>query len=118
MIAQSLRNLQLDSGAGLLSSKELRITQHSLGSIIEAESDLQREQDIISRLRFDHQLARFEGIPDAHISTLHWIFETNLVNWLATQLGVFWASGKAGSGKSTLMKYIATNLQTENLITT
>ena len=37
------------------------------------------------------------------------------VNWLETGTGLFWISGKPGSGKSTLMDYIYHNIQPEKV---
>lgn len=41
---------------------------------------------------------------------------TGLSNWLAKESGFFWVSGKAGSGKSTLMKFISDSAETEKLL--
>jgi hypothetical protein len=52
---------------------------------------------------------RFEQIEEAHKHTLGWFYNnpaTGFKNWLIEGNGVFWISGKPGSGKSTLMKYI------------
>jgi hypothetical protein len=57
---------------------------------------------------------RFEDIAQAHQETFKWTLEkndpaqigTDLLNWLQSLSGTYWISGKAGSGKSTLMKYL------------
>ncbi|KAF3903466.1 hypothetical protein ABW20_dc0105730 [Dactylellina cionopaga] len=59
---------------------------------------------------------RHSAIPEAHRRTFEWIWTdqdrpllrnwSNFWKWLTTGKGVYWISGKAGSGKSTLMKYI------------
>jgi polynucleotide 5'-kinase involved in rRNA processing len=58
---------------------------------------------------------RRQAIPEAHRKTFEWIFEephedarrwSNFAKWLETGSGVYWINGKAGSGKSTLMRYI------------
>ncbi|KAM7208211.1 P-loop-containing protein [Naviculisporaceae sp. PSN 640] len=59
---------------------------------------------------------RFEAIPEHHARTFEWIFDPNPAGfrgwgnfplWLQSGTGVYWINGKAGSGKSTLMKFIA-----------
>ena len=65
----------------------------------------------------------------AHQKTFQWIFEPdgpdmstrrwdNFVQWLEQGDGLYWISGKAGSGKSTLMSYIYQNEQTSRLLRT
>lgn len=67
--------------------------------------------------------ARQEEIAEAHKSTFHWIFDDgnkgihrwdNFVQWLERGHGIYWISGKAGSGKSTLMNYICEDSRTIN----
>ncbi|KAI1097517.1 hypothetical protein F4804DRAFT_167764 [Jackrogersella minutella] len=72
---------------------------------------------IIKSLSFDSRLARYGSIEVAHENTFRWVFEDrqhpnsgstagNLFKWLKDGDGIFWVSGKPGSGKSTLMKFI------------
>ena len=64
---------------------------------------------ILDALSFPEIKQRFEGIQEAYKKTFQWIFEDashGFVDWLRCGEGIFWISGKAGSGKSTLMKYI------------
>ncbi|KAI0848078.1 hypothetical protein F5Y00DRAFT_270500 [Daldinia vernicosa] len=82
--------------------------------------DAAKEHMIISSLSFDSRAARHSSIKEAHKKTLSWVFEDtqargsrvasasgNLIRWLKNPDGIFWVSGKPGSGKSTLMKYIS-----------
>lgn len=67
---------------------------------------------------------RHESIPKAHQDTFEWIYQTprdgstypwdDFAAWLrnSDQTGLYWITGKAGSGKSTLMKFIYNNPQT------
>ncbi|KAL8940098.1 MAG: hypothetical protein Q9216_003007 [Gyalolechia sp. 2 TL-2023] len=80
------------------------------------------EQYTYDRLReslyFPEIMSRQEQVPTAFEGTCSWIFDTsadqrsryrpwsNFRNWLENAKGVYWISGKPGSGKSTLMKYI------------
>ncbi|KAK8064411.1 hypothetical protein PG994_007049 [Apiospora phragmitis] len=71
-------------------------------------------------LRFETLHARQEAIPQNFQSTYHWIFDRqpkralegplwqSFPNWLeGASESVYWVTGKPGSGKSTMMKYIA-----------
>jgi len=69
--------------------------------------------------------AREEGIKDAHAKTFKWLLDDseiavqpwdNFVAWLEGGQGTYWVSGKAGSGKSTLMRYICDNDRTTKLL--
>ena len=58
-------------------------------------------------------------IPRAHAQTFQWIFNqgSGFREWLRSGTGIFWIAGKPGSGKSTLVKFIAENPKTTNLLT-
>jgi hypothetical protein len=71
--------------------------------------------EIKARLHDQIQDDRFEDIAEAHQSTFQWILKhdnntqstwPNLYHWLQNDQGLYWISGKAGSGKSTLMKFL------------
>ncbi|KAM0427354.1 hypothetical protein ACHAQK_012134 [Fusarium lateritium] len=69
------------------------------------------QQDIINSLWFDAIESRDISITEPYRSTYEWIFddESNTVftDWLkGTKSPLYWITGKAGSGKSTLMKYL------------
>ena len=53
---------------------------------------------------------RETDIPDAHKKTLEWVADpsspSKFSEWLASDHGIYWIIGKAGSGKSTLMKFM------------
>ncbi|KAF1973684.1 hypothetical protein BU23DRAFT_598819 [Bimuria novae-zelandiae CBS 107.79] len=62
-----------------------------------------------------HEIGMREGaIADPHASTLGWLFEPSsstgsgptFSDWLAEDVPFYWIAGKAGSGKSTLMKHL------------
>ncbi|CAG7555283.1 unnamed protein product [Fusarium equiseti] len=68
------------------------------------------EQLFISRLCYDTMQERELTIKDAHEGTFRWIFEENdttgFKNWLVSNGPLYWITGKPGSGKSTLMRYL------------
>jgi hypothetical protein len=67
---------------------------------------------------------RQDRIVEAHKETFRWIFDSpkkstpwpSFTEWLQSGSGLYWITGKAGSGKSTLMKYIYTHARTSNLL--
>ncbi|KAI1773269.1 hypothetical protein F4818DRAFT_423753 [Hypoxylon cercidicola] len=74
--------------------------------------------DLLFRLKFDSMDIREADIDDAHRDTFQWIVEPDpigchkrspFIDWLESEQRIFWLSGKPGSGKSTLMKLMATS---------
>ena len=64
-------------------------------------------------------------IVENHTGTFEWIFDKsgrsvrpwdNLVVWLENGEGIYWISGKAGSGKSTLMSFLCEDQRTEEAL--
>lgn len=79
------------------------------------------QKQLLDSLYFPEIKARQEEIAEAHKSTFQWIFHdagqrahrwSNFVQWLESGHGIYWVSGKAGSGKSTLMNYICEDPRT------
>ncbi|KAL8755762.1 MAG: hypothetical protein Q9184_004699 [Pyrenodesmia sp. 2 TL-2023] len=78
---------------------------------------LSKQIPIIDSLQFPKILDREESIKEAHPATFEWLFESarsmedlqtpqKVLDWLRTGSDVFWINGRAGSGKSTLMKFL------------
>ncbi|KIV87675.1 hypothetical protein PV11_03206 [Exophiala sideris] len=112
-----------------------------LGSMTEfvmAVDMLTTTEVIWSQLSFSRMDDRYEGISDTYGDTFRWILHDDrgsnnglhgeqpqelhgshqktrekFVSWLREGSGIFWVSGKAGSGKSTLMKLIRQDKETE-----
>jgi hypothetical protein len=78
------------------------------GSSTPDKSGLFREL-ILESLRYSSMNDRQEEVAEAHQKTFDWIFQekSNFSSWLkdAAQ-DIYWVNGKAGSGKSTLMRLI------------
>ncbi|KAE9364168.1 hypothetical protein N431DRAFT_563558 [Stipitochalara longipes BDJ] len=78
------------------------------------------EQVILQSLRFSAIESRHEAISKEHSKTFSWIFKepwlTRFIEWLKGDDGVYWISGKPGSGKSTLMKFVAEHEQTKSFL--
>ena len=77
-----------------------------------------RRRYIIESLRFPEMHLRRDAIPEAYTKTLSWLFTDSspFRSWLTNSNKVFWITGKAGSGKSTAMKYIAAHARTKELL--
>ncbi|KAI1179821.1 hypothetical protein F4777DRAFT_401145 [Nemania sp. FL0916] len=76
------------------------------------------EQSFLQRLHYPGMRDRKVAISSAHSSSFSWIFDpqmnsnrndSNLLHWISSSEPLFWIKGKAGSGKSTLMKHIFEN---------
>jgi hypothetical protein len=83
--------------------------------MVERGATLATEQSILESLRIKPKTTRYSTIPDAHAETFRWIFKDSsrgsrspltFLPWLRSENGIYWITGKAGSGKTTLMKYI------------
>lgn len=81
-----------------------------------------RDQDrALKSLWFRCMDDRKDSVEPAHVKTLQWVLKpacemegreaewNNLSDWLQSGTGLYWICGKAGSGKSTLMKYLHDN---------
>lgn len=86
-------------------------TQASLGEF----SFYGFQRKIMNCLHFRQINDRVDNLNDAHHATFKWIFRqpdatnkpwSDFPKWLESGHGCYWIMGKAGSGKSTLMKYI------------
>ncbi|KAF2022276.1 hypothetical protein BU24DRAFT_405156 [Aaosphaeria arxii CBS 175.79] len=75
----------------------------------------EQRQNLLESLRFDQIDARQMTIKTAHAKTCQWLLKCKeYVSWLDTTKleehhGFLWIKGKAGTGKSTLMKYALVN---------
>ncbi|KAI0377709.1 hypothetical protein F5Y04DRAFT_171563 [Hypomontagnella monticulosa] len=83
---------------------------------------------MLESLKFADMRDRYERIPEAHQKTFEWVFHESDINesnskrrwdnfatWLMSNNQLYWVTGKPGSGKSTLMKYLSddTRLRTQ-----
>jgi hypothetical protein len=95
----------------------------TLERLLRAVSDegklVRTSQTILSSLRYNEMPFRHSQIPRKYGTTFAWIFEprvTPFCKWLKHQNGIFWVGGKAGSGKSTLMKFICDEPKTKQIL--
>ena len=62
---------------------------------------------------------RVGEVTKAHAHTFDWVFtnpETGFLDWLHSNKSLFWITGKPGSGKSTLMKYLLEDSRTQKAL--
>ncbi|KAF9873516.1 hypothetical protein CkaCkLH20_08975 [Colletotrichum karsti] len=94
------------------------------GLSLEARA-FEKEAQVLASLNYKDRPARHEKIPSAHTTTFKWSLDENreavvdygkLRRWLKSDQPLFWVSGKPGSGKSTLMKYIADNKESSKCL--
>ncbi|KAF2096455.1 hypothetical protein NA57DRAFT_43108, partial [Rhizodiscina lignyota] len=114
------------SVSGMISKADFKTFHKTVSDLASTSSDLLVEQKILESLRFKQMRVRRSIIPEAHTKTFQWIFDNHdvvddpksrikFVHWLKQpniDSGMFWISGKPGSGKSTLMKFICNHPQT------
>lgn len=122
--------IQKPTNAGPHREKPLLETPDAKKLIAKVWSEEERirktvEKALLGSLEFPTMMVRQEEIAEAHKQTFAWIFQdehsgtakwTNFVQWLQSGSGVYWINGKAGSGKSTLMRYLTEHHQTRTLL--
>ncbi|RAL60236.1 hypothetical protein DID88_000016 [Monilinia fructigena] len=75
------------------------------------------EEPILDNFRFPTMNDRLDQVTEAHRETFEWLFRDqeesasgppwgDFVKWLQSGDTIYWIHGKAGSGKSTLMRFI------------
>ncbi|RDW56684.1 hypothetical protein BP6252_14036 [Coleophoma cylindrospora] len=108
-----------------LSSDEIESLTTKVSELSLRSQEYAKENELLASLNYKQRPARHESIINAHKSTLKWIFSATdttsnqsgrLADWLENGHGIFWVSGKPGSGKSTFMKFVASHPQTDNLL--
>ena len=96
--------------------------QHRSEQRQEQRSQQEREQ-FLGSSTFDEINKRMNEVSLSHPKTFEWIFDDNIkrpwdsfATWLKGDELVYWINGKAGSGKGTLMKFIAHDSRTKSLL--
>jgi hypothetical protein len=101
------------------SQHELRLVLDRLEKLSQQAAVTETSTEVLKSLQFPRMHDRHSTIHERHQQTFSWIFEASaspFKTWLAEGNGAFWVSGKAGSGKSTLMKYIYNSPRTTTLL--
>jgi ATPase subunit of ABC transporter with duplicated ATPase domains len=120
--ANSGRRLLIDACQSKLEDDQQDL-EPQLEEVRQKEQILRRSvgKEILQELHFETQTERYEAVHDAHAKTFGWIFQKKseetlydcFVTWLESGEDLYWINGKAGSGKSTLMRYICDNPRTK-----
>ncbi|KAK8047458.1 hypothetical protein PG996_015522 [Apiospora saccharicola] len=103
----------------------IRLIKHVVGREFPAQDQIiaVMKQALLSSLAFDSMNIRERDLDPAHRQTFEWILRgeeerqsdpylattSPFLEWLEAENPIFWLSGKPGSGKSTLMKFVATH---------
>lgn len=110
--------------------QDLNQLSGDLFNVTESTQIYETQDKLLDSLYFTRLEERRDRIPEAHKQTFRWIFgglredgtrwdEFSL--WLGgrrAHKSLFWISGKAGSGKSTLMRYLDNNENTKSCLRT
>lgn len=107
-------------GAAHLGDQHITIYQDE-----EYRQERQRQQ-LLASLRFPEMNARYNEIKDTQYETFEWVFDqaeshdhvqhSSLAKWFKEQHGTHLIQGKAGSGKSTFMKFLFEHTKTKVLL--
>ncbi|KAI1409916.1 prion-inhibition and propagation-domain-containing protein [Hypoxylon sp. FL1857] len=91
-----------------------------------AQEDITKRcrERVLDRLWYRMIDDRRNNIAEAHMKTLQWVLDPpkpgvewdGLSEWLRSGSDIYWISGKPGSGKSTLMKFLYQHSQTHALL--
>ena len=116
-------------GSGIRFHSEQEVTAEvemfAVSQIVEQQLRTSVNRKIIRSLSYYGMTNRYEDLVEAHPTTFEWAFHDpteeqlpwdNLSEWYKTGQGVYWVSGKAGSGKSTLIKHILDSPRTEECL--
>lgn len=85
-----------------------------------------RAEALLEWLHYPRMTSRKESVKDTHADTFQWILKSEDLGdskpnpgfrtWLERGSGIYWLAGKAGSGKSTLMKLIIEHRETQQAL--
>lgn len=99
--------------------------KQQLQSWRDEEANQAAGERLLKSLKSENMNLRLNEIVERHNETFEWIFSedpeapyTSLPHWLEAGQGIFWISGKAGSGKSTFMKFICEDSRTHKMLET
>ncbi|KAK5327363.1 hypothetical protein LTR93_002747 [Exophiala xenobiotica] len=89
------------------------IMQDKLEALYAEGRDVAKAGDMLRALRFNRMTVRREHVVERHGTTFDWIYDQeheeqalHFRDWLEKGQGYYWITGNAGSGKSTLMKFV------------
>lgn len=133
---QVLAEVGSDKSPRLVQFGDYELIAQLFRQLSTAEEFRTKLQRFMDSLQFEALSRRREAIPEAHKQTLRWLLhgrttgnktshipakedngdQIDFSQWLVSGNGIFWVSGKPGSGKSTLMKFVAGAVKTYQLV--
>lgn len=133
---QTLAEVRDNKVSGLIRSSKYELLDQLLRQFSIADDLRSKLQRFMESLQFEARPRRHEAIPEAHKQTFRWLLDdqntedgtldipskdetqrrTTFAQWLKSGNGIFWVSGKPGSGKSTFMKFVAGAARTHQLV--
>ena len=102
-------------------SERLSNLSSQISNLVDEAQSITAEKAFLDSLKYRLMKDRFDNVATSASNTFDWIFDTlshtdqralYFTDWLESQSGMFWIEGKAGSGKSTLMKYLCNHKTT------
>ena len=92
--------------------------------MIDRRNEIKLIQTVLRSLRYHSMEIRHSNIVGAYPDTFKWMYEendssslkTNFTEWLTCSDPIYWISGKPGSGKSTLVKFLVGEKRTRLLL--
>lgn len=79
----------------------------------------ERRNRFLESLTYGNPFTRVNDIQSEHDGTCEWIFDradSGFSSWLQSGKGIFWIQGKAGSGKSTMVKFVCESFHVMNVL--
>ena len=104
-----------------IDNQDLKALSKTIQEVVDRCLQHKKVEHVLRSLHFEHIAERKADIKLAHKNTFKWSLskeKATLASWLESENGVYWIAGKAGCGKSTLMKYLENDPQTAALLTT
>jgi hypothetical protein len=120
-MAQELQALKAEDNRGQKGQLEKAYDITARIEMLNVSADTERmlrtavQDAIFQSIQYPSMTDRYEDIVEAYPKTFEWAFHdpteeqlpwSNISRWLELENGIYWVNGKAGSGKSTLMKHI------------
>lgn len=100
-------------------SDSLSTLNASLLNLVNQAKSTRKVHGFLKILHFKQIKERQFEVKTAHAKTFEWIFKNeslNFMQWLRSPYDIFWIGGKAGSGKSTFMKFLCEDRRTGTLL--
>ncbi|GAP91527.1 putative NACHT nucleoside triphosphatase [Rosellinia necatrix] len=122
---QHIEQVRHRNQSGMTLVGELKALEQQISALSLSQEEVAEEQVVLKSLSFETRPVRHESIPEAYKKTFRWVYHSEGVapsaaisfsSWLKSGDGVYWVSGKPGSGKSTFMKFVADDPRTVDLL--